>query len=275
MQSIALSLLALRVLRVPALRADIDPLSGIDFVTITAPGNAPWLGDGGPADNRVYGHGGVNYEYRIGRFEVTSAQWVEFFNAAYDRPANDRIPHLIPPDFWGGIPTTPTHPEGQRWTTTPQTAMRPTGNIDWRMAAMYCNWLHNGKSLAREAFLDGAYDVSTFGGSPLGFTDQLTHHPNARYWIPTNDEWMKAAFFDPSRPNSDGTTGGWWFYSNSSDTPYVYGPPGVLVNGQLATANAVWDPGEYSLNPFLVPLGAYTGVTSPWGLFDVAGATKE
>ena len=29
------------------------------------------------------------------------------------------------------------------------------------------------------------------------------------------------------------------------------------------------------LDPRLVPLGAYTGVTSPWGLFDSAGATTE
>ena len=36
--------------------ADIDPNSGIDFVRITHPGNAPWMGDGTPGDHAI-GHG--------------------------------------------------------------------------------------------------------------------------------------------------------------------------------------------------------------------------
>ncbi len=268
-------------------RADIDPSSGIDFVTIGAVGNAPYAGF--DPNNRVTGRGGVAYEYRIGRMEVTSAQWVEFFSAAYDRPPADWLPHLTPPTFWGGVPTTPTVPGGRRWTTTPQSAMLPTGNISWRMAAMYCNWLHNDKRPDREAFLNGAYDVSTFSLTPLGrFTDQLTRSPGARYFVPTLDEWIKAAHYDPAKPNSDGTVGGWWDYSNSSDTPYVYGPPGVRVgvnslgelvpdpNGALPTANAVWRSTNFpGLSPFSVPLGAYPGVTTPWGLIDAAGGTSE
>jgi len=46
--------------------------SGIDFVTIGAPGNAGWAGCGRP--DQWIGRGGVSYEYRIGRFEVTSQQ---------------------------------------------------------------------------------------------------------------------------------------------------------------------------------------------------------
>jgi len=79
--------------------ADIDPLSGIDLVRIGAVGNAPYRADNPNAF--VHNRGGVNYGYSIGRFEVTTAQWTEFFNVAFDRPSNDRIPHLIPPDFWG------------------------------------------------------------------------------------------------------------------------------------------------------------------------------
>ncbi len=55
----------------PAL-ADVDPLSGIDFVRITHPGNAPWAGDGTP-DDRAISRGGVDHEYNIGRFEVTTS----------------------------------------------------------------------------------------------------------------------------------------------------------------------------------------------------------
>jgi formylglycine-generating enzyme required for sulfatase activity len=245
--------------------------SGIDFVTISQPGNAPWTGNGGFNNNK----GQVNYEYRIGRFEVTTAQWAEFMNAALDRPSDDHIPHAFAPTEWGGVPTTPINPGGQRFNVPAGNAMLPAGGIDWRTCAIYCNWLHNNKSSDRSAFLSGAYDVSTFGyiGTTI-FTDQVSRSPGARYYIPSADEWMKAAHWNPNR-NGPGL-GGWDLYSNGSDNPYTYGPPGVLVNGQPAMANAGWDrfsfPGH---DPYNVALGAYTGVTSPWGLFDVAGGTSE
>lgn len=95
-------------------RADIDPVSGIDFVRIGAVGNAPWPGVSPPVQGDPIGRGGVNYEYHIGRFEWTTAQAVEFFNAAFDRPAADGLPHLNPPTFWGAVATTPTVPGGRR-----------------------------------------------------------------------------------------------------------------------------------------------------------------
>ena len=229
----------------------------------------------------------MSYEYRIGKYEVTSAQWAEFFSAAYDRAVGDELPHLQMPAFWGGVLATPTHlenPSARRWTTTPQTAMRPAGSISWRVAAMYCNWLHNDKRTDRAAFLNGAYDVSTFGYSGTTFTDQLAHHPGARYSIPTWDEWLKAAHYDPARLNQDGTRGGWRKYSTTSDELPYYGPPGVRVRadhsigpdptGPLAMANAGWNTSDFGASPFQFSLGAYH-VTSPWGLYDTAGATKE
>jgi formylglycine-generating enzyme required for sulfatase activity len=259
-------------------RADIDPISGIDFVRITHPGNAPWMGDGTPND-RAIGRGGVDYEYFIGRFEVTTSQWVQFFNAAYDRPAGDApLPHLIPPTFWGAQSTTPinnSNPNARRWQVPAGNEMRPVGNISWRMAAMYCNWLHNGGAAAagpggvvpRENFLDGAYDVSTFGYVGNNFTDQLTRHAGARYWIPTWDEHLKASHYDPHRFGPD--QGGWWLYNTTSDTAPIPGlPPSMGGAGQT---NA----GGWSGPSLSIPLGAYADVMSPWGLFDTSGATAE
>jgi formylglycine-generating enzyme required for sulfatase activity len=245
--------------------AGIDPLSGVDFVHIGAVGNAPWTGSApSPYSNDTYGRGEVDYEYNIGRFEVTTAQWVEFFNAAFDRPANDRLPWLNPPTYWGAAPTTPTVAGGQRWMVPSGNEMRPVGNISWRMAAMYCNWLCNGKSTDRNAFLNGAYDVSTFGGTDH-FTDQITHNANAQYWIPTWNEWLKAAHYDPNK-NGPGQ-GDWWLYSDGTDQQLIPGPPGV---GQ---ANYGWR--DAANSQWTVPLGAYPATRSPWGLLDVAGGTAE
>ncbi len=249
--------------------AQPDP-SGIEFVTVGDPGNPAWTGGG--FNN---GRGAVDYQFRIGKFEVTTAQWAEFMNAALDRPSTDRIPHVFAPTQWGAVGATPQNPGGQRFTVPAGREMIPTGGVNWRTSAIFCNWLHNGKGTSRESFLSGAYDVSTFGHfGGVTFTDQLTRSPGARYYIPSLDEWMKAAHWSPDR-NGPGQ-GGWYLYSNSSDSPFRYGPPGVLINGQPATANASWsDFGFPGHNPFNVPLGAYTGVVSPWGLMDVAGATSE
>ncbi len=264
---------------VPPVHADIDPVSGIDFVTVGAVNNAPWAGDGTPGD-RAIGRGAVDYQYRIGKFEVNTAQWVEFMNAAFDRPVGDVIPHVQITGFWGAASTTPNNPSNpaaRRWTTPAGNEMRAVGGISWRTAAIYCNWLNNNKSLDHSAFMSGAYDVSTFGFEPIPFgerfTDQFAHTPGARYYIPTWDELLKASHYDPNKVNPDGSTGGWWTYSNGSDQPWVGGAPGTIVNGQPATANFGFG-GTGQPNPFIIPLGAYPG-TSPWGLFDVAGGTTE
>ncbi len=267
--------------------ADIDPNSGIDFVTITHPNNAPWAGTSPPTPgDRAVGRGSVGYEYRIGRFEVTTKQWVEFFNAAYDRPdaGSAPLPFLLPPQTWGAVETAPINGGTRRWRVPAGREMNAVGDIGWRMAAMYCNWLHNNKSGQRAAFLSGAYNVSTFSGS-AAFTDQATRSPGARYWIPSWDEWLKAAHYDPNK-NGPGQEG-WWLYSTTSDTAPVPGPPGQRVrllpnfdvvadpNGVLAQANAGgWRDVFPGVSFADIPLGAYA-VTSPWGLYDVAGATAE
>jgi len=253
--------------------AQISYSQGIEFVTIGALGNGSY--QAADTRQRVHNRGTVNEEFRIGRMEVTTAQWAEFFNAAFDRPTTDRIPHLIPPDFWGARSTTPTVTGGLRWRVPAGSENIPVGDISWRMAAIYCNWLHNDKRTDRAAFLDGAYDVSTFRFVlPFTFTDQATRHPGARFFIPSWDQWLKAAHFDPNR-NGPGQ-GGWWNTSITSDETPAYGPPGTDFAGPLAQANAGWN--EFSrpgFDPFAVPLGAYPTVQSPWGLLDTAGGSGE
>ena len=255
-----------------------DPLSGAEFSRIGAINNAAYGGED-PFNIGVTGRGSVAYEYSIGRLEVTTAQWVEFYNAVLARPDAISFPAqtLWTPTVWGAVRDTSYTGPGTRYRVNPNVAnadMLPVGGISWRTAAIYCNWLHNNKSTDASAFLSGAYDVSTFSGGFPTFTDQASRSAGARYWIPSWDEWMKAAHFDPNRPNADGSTGGWWLYPHMSDLAPTYGPPAGFPGGSAANqANTGFntpDDVEYS-----IPLGAYANVQSPWGLFDVAGATRE
>ncbi|MBY0263411.1 MAG: formylglycine-generating enzyme family protein, partial [Phycisphaerales bacterium] len=205
--------------------------------------------------------------------EVSTSQWVEFFNAALDRPSSDRLPFVVAPNFWGATAAAPVNSGGRRFQAVPGGGLSPVGNISWRMAAMYCNWLHNNKRTDRDAFLSGAYDVSTFGFSGVAFTDQAARSPGARFFIPTWDEWLKAAHYDPNKGGQD--QGGWWAYSTTSDTAPVGGPPAGFpgTTAPAGQVNAGWR--DANGTQYSVPLGAYANVQSPWGLLDAAGGTSE
>lgn len=243
-------------------RGDVDPNSGIDFVRIGSVGNAPWPGNGQQGDTAI-GRGSVGYEYSMGRLEVTTAQWCEFFNSYYDRSTPLNSPFVHAPAVWGAFQTAPTNAGGFRWNVPAGNENLPVGGISWRTAAMYCNWLNNNKSTDPSAFQNGAYDVSTFGDAGNGFNDQVTHNVNSRYWIPTWDEYIKAAHFDPNR-NGANQPGYWIGPSTIGHLPNP-GPPG--------TREANY--GFSSPNPFAIPLGSYGAVRSAWGLLDASGGTSE
>ena len=67
------------------------------------------------------------------------------------------------------------------------------------------NWLHNGK---------GSGDTET-GAYTLTNANDLTMVKNsgAKYWIPSEDEWYKAAYY-----KRGGTNAGYWMYPTQSDS---------------------------------------------------------
>ncbi len=234
----------------------------IDFVTIGSPGNAAYTG---PAPFGVVGgRGRVDYEYRIGKYEITTAQWVEYVNTFSTQSAE--LQFYATPVFWGAESDPTYSGPGRRYRLRAEAKadMRPVVGITWRDAARYCNWLHNGKTSAFASTQNGAYETSTFTRNADGsWNDQATRSAGAKYWIPSLDEWIKAAHFDPRK---NGGTGGWWQYNNGSDVSPIAGPPGV---GTANTGFTLPSFGEYE-----IPLGSYSA-TSPWGLFDVAGTLSE
>jgi len=254
-----------------ASRASAQPgPDGIDWVTIGATNNLAYNRE--DRGGNVTGRGSVPWLYRMGRTEVTTATWVEFFNAVYARatPLVVNSVNLIEPLDWGAEIDPTYNGPGMKWRVSPSVpnaAMLPANAISWRVAAVLCNWLHNDKRNEPSAFMNGAYDTMTFGYPPGGgaYTDQAVHNPDAKYWIPTIDEWLKASYFDP---NKDGNgQGGWWRSPNGSDNALIYGPPG---QGQ---ANALFDlPNE---GQWRIPLGAYPDTRTAFGLLDVSGGTTE
>ncbi|MDP1661889.1 MAG: SUMF1/EgtB/PvdO family nonheme iron enzyme [Phycisphaerales bacterium] len=243
---------------------------GAEFVTIPALNNAPFFRPelGNTPGN---GAGTITQEFRIGRYEVTNAQWAAFFDAvAHVRLTGQSVPHVQNPTFANFTVA------GGHIVSQAGREMSPVGGITWRTAAMYCNWLHNDQAVTQAAFMSGAYDVSTFGYVQGNhFTDQLTHTPGARFWIPTMNEVMASQHYDPNRYGPG--QGGYWEYNITQDTRPTYGAPGTMVNGSVAQANSSWlGPGDTPGAPWSTPLGSYWDVAqSPWGLLDTAGGAGE
>ncbi len=245
--------------------ASAQPSYGYDFMTIGSPGNAPY--QSADLNSRTHGRGSVAYEYRISRTEVTSQQWMEFINA-YSGELGD--PYHFSVVSGGFMPDSSYSGPGSRWTLiSPSLANAPVFGIDWRQAAMYMNWLHNDKQHTLAALQTGAYETSTFGDLPGGeFSDAPTHLPGAKYWIPTLDEWVKAAHYDPNRYGPG--QGGYWQSVNSTDEPLVAGLPGV---GQTTAGLEINEP--FLLGERDIPLGTYADQMSPWGLLDLSGGASE
>ena len=256
-----------------ACRADLPPLSptavasgaqisrayGQEFVTVGAPGNAPDAGGQGGVNA---GSGGVAAPFRIARTEVTNTQWVDFANAY--------LPHIQgdPGRQWGILGSMFVQfDSGLGRYVVDAGAEQYAASMSWRMAARYCNWLCNDQRTGAAAFENGAYDTSTFGSGPSRTsTDQITHNPGAQFYLPTRDQWVKAAFYDPNR-NTAGQ-GGYWTYPNASDRELRYGFPqdgGESIVGLDHIPPFSW----------YLPVGSYANTQSPWGLFDLSGGSCD
>ncbi len=252
--------------------AGAQPSYDFDFATVGAVNNAAFTATN-PLNPRVVGRGSVAYEYRISKLETTTGQWLEFVNTFAN--VAEPNPHWDPygPSYWGAIDDLSFPGPGTRYGLrgVANAAQLPVAGISWRMSALYCNWLHNGKQATTESLLTGAYDTSTWGVMPgtngRGITDAPTHLPGALFWIPTLDEQLKAMHYDPDRYGEG--QGGWWLSKNMSDEAGTPGLPGV---GTTSAGVVINDPpfGEWD-----IPLGAYTDSVSPWGLWDTSGATEE
>jgi formylglycine-generating enzyme required for sulfatase activity len=226
----------------------------IDLVPVGDPGNV--------ADFRhdPLGFGAVEYAYRIGTYEVTNGQYREFLNAK----ATLEDPHGLynelmaqPP---GGIERTGAGTLDDPWTYLPSGGdstwdSRPVNFVGFWDAARFINWLHNGQA-------DG--DTETGAYANLGNEATFTRLPEAQFFIPTENEWYKAAYYDPHKPIGPG----YWEFPTRGDVKPSNDPqPGAdLENGSA----------NYS-GPGTMPVGGYSAKpsTSAYGTYDQGGNLWE
>jgi sulfatase modifying factor 1 len=193
-------LLAMLAALMPIMMTGYAEAATIDWVTIGAPANLadPATGFGAVADN-----------FDIMKYEWTNDNYVTFLNAVDPDGTN---PNSIYAGGMGSgfnnlpkqIVLDPAAPLGRRYSVD-STGYSDMGSrsvvfIDWFRAARVANWLHNGMR-AYTTTDSSAIAPQNVGAYTLGTKtrgDAVARNVDSLYWVPNENQWYKAAYFDPS-----------------------------------------------------------------------------
>lgn len=247
-------------------------LSALAAVTLALPAPAAvvidWVpvGNAGNAADSTTGHGAVGYDYQIGKYEVTIGQYTEFLNnAAKSDPYALYNPSMASDGNIAGISRSGSN--GSYEYEVMGGGDRPIAYVSWFDAARFCNWLHNGQGAGSTE--TGVYNLN---GATSGI---FLAQPDATVWIPTENEWYKAAYYDPT-PGAGGGDN-YWLYPTRSDelAGNTIGDPysANYHDGDYATTQSV----SYSSGQnYLTNVGAYgSNSSSYYGTFDQGGNLWE
>ena len=192
------------------------------------------------------GYGPVAYKYRIAKYEVTNEQYVEFLNATA-KSGNvgyrwQMGKHGVSRHGGDG---------SYEYSIKEGLEKRPAVLMNWHEVLRFCNWLSNGKG--KGSTETGPYKfVDEWGEKTVKMPDhaKLAAGTNTQWVLASEDEWYKAAYYDPKK--SDGS-GGYWPYPSPSDNP----PDANLSSGRM------------------MDVGSFTTSASAYGTFDQGGNVWE
>jgi len=228
------------------------------WVTVGDPGNA--------ADTTTYG--AVATSFQIMKYEFTNQQYADFLNSV---AATDTYslynPGGMGSDPHGGI-TRSGDSGAYNYVVKPNMGDKPVNYISWFDAARVANWCQNGAT-SSSSTETGAYTL--LNGQTTG--DAPAVNNGARFYIPTEDQWYKAAYY-----KGGGTDAGYWNYATQSDTaptPVTAGATGIGSAGNTGNfanynSEAAWN----SLHTNVTTVGT-NGRPSAYGAFDMSGNLME
>lgn len=251
-------------------------LTSLELVTVGNPGNPGELsGAGAPPYIPGAIVGGVNYSYRIGKYEVTAGQYTAFLNAVAKTDTYGLYNPNMADHIWGCNIQRSGSSGSYQYSVAADWANRPVNWVSWGDAVRFANWLHNGQPTGVQDLStteDGSYYLN--GATSDAALMAVTRKPDATWVIPSENEWYKAAYH-----KNDGVTGNYWDYPTSSDSP----PNNQLIDpdpGNNATfyQGAVWpDPSGYTIGSpyYRTKVGEFESSKSPYGALDMAGNVWE
>ena len=211
------------------------------------------------------GYGAVGYAYNIGKYEVTAGQYTEFLNAVAATDTHGLYYYKMTstsPAYQSGCKIQQSgSPGSYTYSVAGDWANRPVNYVSFWDAARFANWLHNGQQGEGTTEYGAYHDI--------GSLDNFGRNPDAQFFIPTVDEWYKAAYH-----KNDGDTGNYWDYPTSSDTV----PSNDLIAPDPGNNATFLDyGGEYTIGEpyWRTEAGAHENSASPYGTFDQGGNLSE
>ena len=232
-----------------------------DWATVGNPGNA--------ADN--YGLGSVAYEFRIAKHEVTNDQYVQFLNAVAATDTNALYSSNMGSDTRGGIIQSGLS-GSLVYAAKANMGNKPVNYVSFLDAIRFVNWLHNGQPAgAQDAFTteEGVYTISD------GISE--TRRSAAKFFVPTENEWYKAAYDQPSGDGGD-VDNYWRYPTASNDVPTIATatPTGDIGNPGTNVANYDFGADWNEQDGNVTTVGSAGALSeSFYGTFDQGGNLKE
>jgi sulfatase modifying factor 1 len=223
----------------------------LEFVSIGNPMNAA------DPDTNL---GAVSYPYRISKYSISQKVWDAAVANGLQNAASDTRHDAI-----GLIAGENT----------------PTNNVSWYEAAVFVNWLNTSKGYQPAynlTFSNGAWSMQLWSNEDSWSNGGLNRyrHKNAHYFLPSDNEWYKAAYYDPNKTDA----AGYWMYSTGSDMP-----PEQVSNTGTGKGGAGWnyggagtDPGTtvYGLASWSAPADVNAcGGLSPYGTMGQGGNVAQ
>ena len=238
------------------------------------------VGNAGNANDPTTGYGAVGYNYRIGTYEVTLNQYTSFLNAVGKTDTYGLYNlNMATSTHSAGIARSGA--SGSYMYSVIGSGARPVTFVSWYDSARFVNWLHNGQPIGLQAAgttETGAYTLTGNTGFP-------TRNANWIYGLPSENEWYKAAYYQPA--SAGGDTDNYWLYPTASNvqpnsrngsasdpnSANFYRDDNIAngFNGGYAVNNSATVPTPNALTD----VGAFSLAGSFYGTFDQGGNVRE
>jgi formylglycine-generating enzyme len=244
-------------------------LTTMEFVTVGDPGN--------PANMIVKkgdestGYGSVDYIFRIGKYETTNQQYSDFLNAVAASDPNALYDWQMGNTVWGGIARSGVN-GSYSYSVLPHMGNKPVNFVSGYDVARFANWLHNGQPIGAQTAStteNGAYTMS-------GMTTEIIRNPGAKFFIPTEHEWEKAAYYNPG----GGRFGsGWNYYTHGVGTVFPTAVTidafGNVTNPSQTTVNFSLEANWNGATRGNVTTVGSAGSVTHYGAYDTTGNVFE
>jgi formylglycine-generating enzyme len=241
-------------------RADVfsmpSGLTSVQLVTVGNPGNV--------ADST--GYGSVSSIYAIDKYDVTLAQYTQFLNAVAAATDTYGLYDSRMATAYSSFAINRNEASGSFTYSVQGNGNMPVFDVSWGSAARFCNWLQHGQTTGSEGTATTETGAYTLNGAITDTAlNAIGRNSGASYFLPSEDQWYKAAYYMGGGANSS-----YWSYTTRSNSTPSNALSATGANNANYFATAYTDPAN-----LLTPVGTFAASASAYGTYDQNGDVNQ